>query len=106
MFYLLTGNDPDALKAARPVDLNQSISPFVNGLVESCTALALTERVSSARDLIEIVLAQKNASACGADAVTSNLDGAKSRTIEEVLAAADKDDAVRIKLAEREKLLR
>jgi tRNA A-37 threonylcarbamoyl transferase component Bud32 len=52
LYYLLTGEDPEALSQSEPADRIE-LSPQLNDLVKSCTDLEVETRISSAAEIID-----------------------------------------------------
>ncbi len=59
IFYLLTGEDPEALSQSEPSEMLE-ISPGLNRLVADCTALELDGRIKSADEVLERLKALKS----------------------------------------------
>ena len=53
MYFMLTGNDPEALSTSNPRSDNPEISPGVGELVAQCTDVDLNNRIATANDLRE-----------------------------------------------------
>ncbi len=53
MYFMLTGNDPEALSTSNPRSDNPEISPGVGELVAQCTDVDLNDRIATANDLRE-----------------------------------------------------
>ncbi len=53
MYFLLTGQDPEALASSRPRTINADLSPGIDDLVAACTSQELDKRISSAEELCE-----------------------------------------------------
>lgn len=60
MYFLLTGQDPEALATNDPRTVNPRVSDEVAELVMACNQFAVSERVQSAEDLIERLEALKD----------------------------------------------
>lgn len=66
MFYLLTGQDPEALCESHPREVNSEVSEELDALVARCTAMEETDRPVSAqavRVILDEMIARKAASA-------------------------------------------
>lgn len=66
MFYLLTGQDPEALSVAHPKLAIERISPEMDSLVARCTELNESNRFASAAKLLETLREFANASSVAA----------------------------------------
>ncbi len=64
MHYLLTGEEPEALCAANPKSVRDEVSIATSELVSQCMQQDLTDRIQTARDLLN-ALAQLNTAAAG-----------------------------------------
>lgn len=89
MYFLLTGRDPEALFVAEPAKIVREISSQTNEVVARCTQLALNKRISSAQELMRILL---NPTLIGERQTESSDDGSKLCT----------DDALPLSLKEKE----
>ncbi|MBY0550415.1 MAG: serine/threonine protein kinase [Candidatus Obscuribacterales bacterium] len=56
MHYLLTGEEPEALSAANPKSVRAEVSGATSDLVSQCMQQDLTERVQTARDLLNALV--------------------------------------------------
>ena len=55
LFFMLTGQDPEALSESHPRNSRSEISNQVDQLIAQCTAIDTTKRIASANDLIEMI---------------------------------------------------
>lgn len=53
MYFMLTGNDPEALSSSNPRAAKPEISPGVDELVAQCTDIEVANRIANARTLYE-----------------------------------------------------
>ncbi|CAN5421190.1 hypothetical protein BH11CYA1_BH11CYA1_09060 [soil metagenome] len=51
LFFLLTGQDPEAITQSSAVAVNSSVSPELNKIVKRCTALQLSQRYQSTKEI-------------------------------------------------------
>lgn len=52
LFFLLTGQDPDAIAQSSVVAVNSAVSPGLNQIVKRCTALQLNQRYQSTDEIV------------------------------------------------------
>lgn len=53
LHFLLTGRDPEPVTVAQPLILCDSVDPFLDEVVQRCTALETSQRFASAEDLLQ-----------------------------------------------------
>jgi tRNA A-37 threonylcarbamoyl transferase component Bud32 len=55
LYFMLTGQEPEALSTSAPKDVNESVSDEMNELVISCTEMEPRDRFSSAAQMLPIL---------------------------------------------------
>jgi serine/threonine protein kinase len=56
MYFLLTGHDPEPLKAGSPAQSNEKVSDYMDSVVQKCMAQELPERYQNSKELREALL--------------------------------------------------
>jgi serine/threonine protein kinase len=56
MCFLLTGKDPEPLKANAPIESNPDLSEYMNSVVQKCMAQDISQRYQNSRELREALL--------------------------------------------------
>jgi len=56
MCFLLTGHDPEPLKAGSPAQSNEKVSDYMDSVVQKCMAQELAERYQNSKELREALL--------------------------------------------------